>query len=50
MFNSFFVGSQSHPEFKSRPAGAHPLFASFIEAGAARAAGTVAPKAAALGA
>ena len=46
----WFVGSQSHPEFKSRPTSAHPLFASFIEAGAARAAGTVAPKAAALGA
>ena len=54
----WFAGSQSHPEFKSRPTSAHPLFASFIEASAARAAeavprpaaGTVAPKAAALGA
>ena len=46
----WFVGSQSHPEFKSRPTAAHPLFASFIEAGAARAAETVAPKAAVLGA
>ena len=46
----WFVASQSHPEFKSRPTAAHPLFASFIEAGAARAAGTAAPKAAALAA
>jgi CTP synthase len=28
----FFVASQFHPEFKSRPNRAHPLFASFIEA------------------
>ncbi len=46
----WFIGSQSHPEFKSRPTSAHPLFASFVEAGAARAAGTVEPRAAALGA
>ena len=46
----WFAGSQSHPEFKSRPTSAHPLFASFIEAAAARAARTVAPRAAALGA
>ena len=37
----WFVASQSHPEFKSRPTAAHPLFASFIEAGAIRAAGPV---------
>lgn len=28
----WFVASQAHPEFKSRPNKAHPLFASFIEA------------------
>lgn len=26
----FFVGSQFHPEFKSRPNKAHPLFRGFI--------------------
>ena len=46
----WFVGSQFHPELKSRPTRAHPLFASFIEAGVARAFGASAPKAAALGA
>ncbi len=28
----FFVGSQFHPEFKSRPLNPHPLFRSFIKA------------------
>jgi CTP synthase len=28
----FFVGCQFHPEFKSRPAAPHPLFARFIQA------------------
>lgn len=28
----FFVATQAHPEFKSRPARAHPLFSSFLEA------------------
>ncbi|HCU34728.1 MAG TPA: CTP synthase [Armatimonadetes bacterium] len=28
----FYIASQFHPEFKSRPNRAHPLFASFIEA------------------
>lgn len=28
----WFVGCQSHPEFKSKPNKAHPLFASFIKA------------------
>ena len=27
----FFVGTQFHPEFKSRPLHPHPLFKSFIE-------------------
>ena len=46
----WFVASQSHPELKSRPTRAHPLFASFIEAAAIRASGVRRPKAAALGA
>ena len=28
----FFVGTQFHPEYKSRPLSAHPLFLSFIKA------------------
>ena len=28
----WFIGCQAHPEFKSRPGQAHPLFASFISA------------------
>lgn len=28
----FFIGTQGHPEFKSRPNHAHPLFRGFIEA------------------
>ena len=27
-----FIASQFHPEFKSRPTNAHPLFMSFIKA------------------
>ena len=30
--NDFFVGVQFHPEFKSRPQAAHPLFKQFIKA------------------
>ena len=30
--NPFFVGTQGHPEFKSRPNHAHPLFRGFIQA------------------
>ena len=33
---TFFVGVQYHPEFKSRPNKAHPLFAAFIKASASR--------------
>jgi len=33
----FFVGVQYHPEFRSRPNKAHPLFAAFIRAAAERA-------------
>ena len=32
----FFVGTQFHPEFKSRPLAPHPLFLSFIEAALSR--------------
>jgi CTP synthase len=34
----FFVGTQAHPEFKSRPTRPHPLFAAFIGAALRRAA------------
>ena len=30
--NDFFIGVQYHPEFKSRPNHAHPLFREFIKA------------------
>jgi CTP synthase len=30
--NLFFMGTQAHPEFKSRPNNLHPLFKGFIEA------------------
>ena len=30
--NRFFVGVQFHPEFKSRPNAAHPLFREFVRA------------------
>lgn len=33
--NGFYVGCQFHPEFKSRPDNAHPLFSEFIRNGAA---------------
>jgi CTP synthase len=32
----FFVGTQAHPEFRSRPTRAHPLFRSFIAAAVTR--------------
>lgn len=32
--NRFFIGVQYHPEFKSRPNKAHPLFREFIRAAA----------------
>jgi CTP synthase len=32
----YFVGTQAHPEFKSRPTRAHPLFAALIGAALAR--------------
>ena len=39
----FFVGTQAHPEFRSRPTRAHPLFRAFIGASIARAAGRMLP-------
>jgi len=30
--NRFFVAVQFHPEFKSRPNRAHPLFVEFVKA------------------
>jgi len=35
----FFIASQFHPEFKSRPNRAHPLFRGFIEAALKHSAG-----------
>jgi CTP synthase len=35
----FFVGTQFHPEFKSRPLSPHPLFVKFMQAAAARSGG-----------
>jgi CTP synthase len=32
----YFVATQAHPEFRSRPDRAHPLFAGLIEAGLKR--------------
>ena len=37
--HDFFVGTQAHPEFKSRPDRPHPLFLGLIKAAAARAEG-----------
>jgi CTP synthase len=39
----FFIASQFHPEFKSRPNRAHPLFAGLIRAAMERAGETAAP-------
>ena len=30
--NDFYIGVQYHPEFKSRPQSAHPVFREFIKA------------------
>jgi CTP synthase len=35
----FFIGSQFHPEFKSRPTDPHPLFSGFVAAAKARRSG-----------
>jgi CTP synthase len=34
--NDFFIGVQFHPEFKSRPDNAHPVFREFIAAAVER--------------
>jgi CTP synthase len=39
----FWVGTQAHPEFKSRPDRAHPLFRELVGAALQRAGGRVAP-------
>ncbi|GAB3301237.1 CTP synthase [Epidermidibacterium keratini] len=39
----FFVGTQAHPELKSRPTNPHPLFAAFIKAALEYADGTKLP-------
>jgi CTP synthase len=38
----FFIGTQAHPEFKSRPNRAHPLFLGLVKAALARKAQLVA--------
>ncbi len=39
----FFVGTQAHPELKSRPTRPHPLFAAFVHAAIAFAESTRLP-------
>ncbi len=39
----FFVGTQAHPEFRSRPTRAHPLFRALVAAAVDRAAGRMLP-------
>ena len=39
----FFVGTQAHPEFRSRPTRAHPLFRAFVAAAVAHDAGRKLP-------
>ena len=39
----FFVGTQAHPEFRSRPTRAHPLFRAFIAASVVHAEGRMLP-------
>jgi CTP synthase len=39
----FWLGTQGHPEFKSRPNRAHPLFREFVAAALARAEGRKPP-------
>ncbi len=46
----YFVGTQAHPEFRSRPTRPHPLFAGLVAAGLARRAGAAAPQLAAVAA
>ena len=46
----WFLAGQFHPELKSRPNRAHPMFAAFVEAAVVHAKGSETPRAAALGA
>jgi CTP synthase len=39
----FFVGTQAHPEFRSRPTRAHPLFRAFVDASVQYAEGRMLP-------
>jgi len=39
----FFVGTQAHPEFRSRPTRAHPLFRAFVGASVSYSDGTRLP-------
>jgi CTP synthase len=39
----FYVGTQAHPEFRSRPTRAHPLFRAFVAASVANAEGRMLP-------
>jgi CTP synthase len=39
----FFVGTQAHPEFRSRPTRAHPLFRAFVAAAVTRASSRMLP-------
>ncbi len=39
----FFVGTQAHPEFRSRPTRAHPLFRAFVSAAVVHAEGRMLP-------
>jgi CTP synthase len=39
----FFVGTQAHPEFRSRPTRAHPLFSAFVAASVKNAEGRMLP-------
>ncbi|MBC7374780.1 MAG: CTP synthase, partial [Frankiales bacterium] len=39
----FFIGTQAHPEFRSRPTRAHPLFRAFVAASVTHAEGRMLP-------
>jgi CTP synthase len=42
--NKFFIGVQFHPEFKSRPNKAHPIFREFVKAAIEKKAGYLGSK------
>ena len=39
----YYVSTQAHPEFRSRPTRAHPLFRAFVAAAVANADGRMLP-------